>query len=91
VYGTAVHSTFATIVNSWGDPNYSTEVSYLNGQVVQYGTPGSVRADVVYGPTNEPLAIYDLKTGNAILDFARVLQIQAHVPGGAGVPVIEIK
>jgi RHS repeat-associated protein len=90
-YGIAVHTALANIVRSWQDPDFSAEVSYLNGGVVKYGTPGSVRVDVVYGPKNAPIAVYDLKTGNASLDFMRVQQIQAHLPGNSGVPVIELK
>jgi len=91
VHGTRVHSAFAAEVNALGNPNLSTEVSYLNGRVVPRGTPGSVRLDVVEGPLTAPTAVYDLKTGGATLTPARIQQIQQHVPGGASVPVIEIR
>jgi hypothetical protein len=91
VYGTKVHSAFEREVNALGKNDVHTEVSYLNGQVVPYGTKGSVRLDVVNGPVNAPTAVYDLKTGSAILTPARVQQIQSHLPGGGAIPVTEIR
>lgn len=91
VYGTKVHSAFERQVNALGKSDVHTEVSYLNGQVVPYGTKGSVRLDVVNGPVNAPAAVYDLKTGSATLTPARIRQIQSHIPGGSSVPVTEIR
>ena len=82
VYGTAVHSAFAEEIKALGDANLSTEVSYLNGEVVPYGTAGSVRLDVVEGNPLSPTAIYDLKTGSAALTPSRIAQIQANLPPG---------
>jgi hypothetical protein len=90
-YGTAVHSEFADIVDSFDNPNLSTEVSYKGGVEVPYGTPGSIRADTVDGPTSAPTTVYDLKTGSAQLTPARTQQIQKEVPGGSNVPVKQIK
>ena len=69
VYGTAVHSAFKAEVEALGNANLRTEVSYLNGEVVRYGTPGSVRLDVVeYAADGRTiLGVYDLKTGSAML------------------------
>jgi hypothetical protein len=89
-YGTRVHSAFEAEVNGLGR-GLQTEVSYLNGQVVPRGTPGSVRLDVVNGPLNAPTSIFDLKTGSATLTPGRIQQIQSHVPGGGGVPVFEVR
>ncbi|MGO9559436.1 MAG: hypothetical protein ACLPQS_17380 [Acidimicrobiales bacterium] len=92
VYGTAVHSEFASEINALGDSNLSTEVSYLDGEVVPYGTAGSVRLDVVEGNISEPEAVYDLKTGSASLTASRIAQIQANLPPGyQNIPVIEIR
>lgn len=92
VYGTAVHSEFAAEINALGDSNLSTEVSYLNGEVVPYGTARSVRLDVVEGDILEPQAAYDLKTGSAILTPARIAQIQANLPEGyQDIPVYEVR
>jgi RHS repeat-associated protein len=92
VYGTRVHTQFANAIKALDDPNLNTEVSYLNGVVVDHGTPGSIRCDVVEGPTDTPTAIYDLKTGSATLTQARIAQILAHLPKEyQGIPVIQIK
>jgi hypothetical protein len=90
-YGTAVHSEFTSEIEALGNPNLSSEVSYLKGEVVAYGTKGSIRADAVEGPLNSPNTVYDLKTGNASLTPARTQQIQSNLPGGSNVPVKEIK
>ena len=82
-----MHSVFRAEVDALGNVNLATEKSYLNGELVDWGTPGSVRLDVVEGPLDSPTAIYDLKTGSARLTRARIAQIQKHVPGGASVPV----
>jgi hypothetical protein len=92
VYGTLVHSAFATEVGALGDAELSTEVSYLNGTVVPYATPGSVRLDVVEGDLLAPTAIYDLKTGSATLTAARIAQIRSNLPPGyQSIPVLEIR
>ncbi|MDL2218405.1 hypothetical protein LJC27_07065, partial [Christensenellaceae bacterium OttesenSCG-928-M15] len=92
VPGTLKHSDFAKQVNSLKDSNLKTEVSYLNGQVVKYGTKGSVRLDVVeYGSKGEIISVYDLKTGTAGLTQSRITEIQSHIPNGSQVPVVEIR
>jgi hypothetical protein len=87
VYGTRVHSAFQRVVQALGRTDLSTEVSYLNGQVVPRGTPGSVRLDVVEGPLTSPIKIFDLKTGSATLTPQRITQIQQNIPGGTNVLV----
>lgn len=70
----------------------STEVSYLNGDVVPYGTRGSVRLDVVEGSLLAPAAVYDFKTGGATLTPSRIEQIRAHLPSaGQGAPILEVR
>jgi len=92
VYGTKVHSAFESEIAALGRSDVFTEVSYLNGQVVPRGTPGSVRLDAVVGSPGAPTAIYDLKTGSAVLTPARVAQIQSHLPSGfQNVPVLELR
>jgi hypothetical protein len=76
VYGTKVHSEFSKI-NVEGT---TSEVSYKNGQVVPYGTKGSVRVDKVAGDINKPSAIYDLKTGGAKVTTKDVAKYMLHVP-----------
>jgi hypothetical protein len=92
VYGTRVHTAFADEVAALGRSDLFSEVSYLNGQVVPYGTPGSVRFDVVVGSPGAPTAIWDLKTGSAVLTPSRIAQIQSHLPPGfQNVPVLEVR
>ncbi|MGA2280262.1 MAG: toxin TcdB middle/N-terminal domain-containing protein [Verrucomicrobiota bacterium] len=90
VYGTQVHSAFANEVRALGNPNVQSEVSFLNGKIVNYGTPGSVRLDVVhFAPNNQVLSAFDLKTGSATLTPQRILQIQQQV--GSPIPVNLLK
>jgi hypothetical protein len=94
VYGTTVHTAFRAEVKALGNSKLAAEQSYLNGVNVKYGTPGSVRLDVVEGPVNNPTAVFDLKTGGAQLTPARIQQIQANLPklpNGGNVPVKEIR
>jgi YD repeat-containing protein len=80
VHGTRVHSAFQREVNALGRRDLHTEISYLRGDVVLHGTRGSVRLDVVQGSISRPTAIYDLKTGNALLTRLRIEQIRRHLP-----------
>jgi hypothetical protein len=89
-YGTRVHTAFEAEVHTL-DRGLSTEISYLNGQVVPRGTPGSVRLDVVDGPLNVPVSVFDLKTGSARLTPTRIQQIQSHIPNGENVPVLPVR
>jgi RHS repeat-associated protein len=90
-YGTKVHSQFKSIVDNAGQ-NISTEVSYLNGKVVPFGTKGSVRLDAVVGDVNNPTAVFDLKTGGAQLTAKRIEQIRKHLPEGSkNIPIDEIR
>ena len=90
VYGTRVHTAFAKEVRVLGKSNLNSEVSYLAGQRVPYGTPGSARIDVVYGPVDNPIATFDLKTGSATLMTGRIQQIQSNLPR-PNIPVFEIR
>ncbi|MFM9837592.1 MAG: DUF6443 domain-containing protein [Cyclobacteriaceae bacterium] len=85
VHGTKVHTEFSKI-NVKGT---TSEVSYKNGQVVPYGTKGSVRVDKVAGDIKNPKAIYDLKTGGAKVTPADVKKYQQNVPGGPTVKEIK--
>ncbi len=90
-YGTIVHNAFQREVDALGNANLTTEQSYLNGNPVRRGTPGSVCLDVVEGPLDNPTSIYDLKTGSAKLTLARIQQIQSHLSGGSTVPITEVR
>jgi RHS repeat-associated protein len=92
VYGTRVHSEFADEIGALGRSDLHSEVSYLNGRVVPYGTKGSVRLDAVVGTPSAPTAIYDLKTGSATLSPSRIQQILSHLPTGyRDIPVLELR
>jgi len=90
ISGTLKHTNLASQVTALDDPYLASEVSYKDGQIVKYGTPGGVRLDVVeYNTDGSIKAIYDLKTGKAGLTQSRITQIQDAVH--ADVPVIEIR
>jgi RHS repeat-associated protein len=92
VYGTRVHSAFASEIKALGRSDVFSEVSYLHGDVVPYGTPGSVRLDAIVGTPGAPTAIYDLKTGSAVLTPSRIDQIRAQLPQGfQDIPVLELR
>lgn len=82
VHGTRVHSAFAAQLRALGRSDVYSEVSYLQGRVVPYGTRGSVRLDAVVGSPGAPSSIYDLKTGAATLSPSRIAQIRSHLPPG---------
>jgi hypothetical protein len=92
VYGTYVHAAFRDEVRQLGRADFHTEVSYLDHKVVPYGTKGSVRFDVVWGPLERPLAVFDLKTGSAGLSAAREAIMRLHLPRGfENIPIIVIR
>jgi hypothetical protein len=90
VYGTRVHTAFAQEVRALEQSNLTSEVSYLARRPVLYGTPGSVRIDVIYGPVDNPIAAFDLKTGSASLTTSRIQQIQSNLPR-TNIPVLEVR
>jgi hypothetical protein len=91
VYGTEFHFEFGANVMALGRPDLFVEQSFDASGLVQYGTDGSIRTDVILGKSpTDPVAIYDLKTGSATLTSARAADIRAMFPGFKG-PIIEIK
>ncbi len=90
VVGTQKHSLFAEKVNGLGIGSIRTEVSYLNGAEVPYGTKGSVRFDVIqFNDFNQPIAAWDFKTGNATLTAARIAAMLTQ--SGLDIPIYMIK
>ena len=58
-------------------PNLHTEISYMNQGVVDYGTRGSVRYDVVLTNSDfEPIMAWDFKTGSATLTDRRIRKMR---------------
>ena len=91
-YGTRVHATFSKLVAGLKVGGYEirTEVSYLNGRIVPFGTKGSARIDAgLYNSKGELVQVFGLKTGGAKLTSKQVQHIQAQVR--KDVPVIEIR
>jgi hypothetical protein len=67
-------------------------LSYLRGQVVPNGTPGSVRLDAVVGDPGSPEAIFDLKTGSAHLSEQRIAQVRSLLPTEMrDIPIVELR
>jgi len=79
-HGTAVHSAFGKSVEALGNSAIRAEQSFLNGAPAKYGTPGSVRPDVVLGNPSAPAAAVDLKTGGAQLTQSRIDEFKQHLP-----------
>lgn len=87
-----MHAAFRKEVQALANPTLRTEVSFLAKEEVKWGTPGSVRVDVVqYGPGGEILSIFDLKTGGAVLTPQRAEEILSNLPGTQNVPIIMIR
>ena len=90
VAGTQKHTAFATEVNALANNSLATEISYKNGEIVPYGTKGSIRFDVLqYNPQGVPIAAWDFKTGSATLTATRIEQMQTK--SGLYIPIYVIK
>ncbi len=86
--GIFIHSEFARQIRQL--PGYSAEVSYRDGQVVPYGTPGSIRADAIRGNINRPEIAYELKTGFAVVTRAERDAYYRHLPRGTRLQAIHV-
>lgn len=82
------HSNSKQLVDGSSLKNVRTEVSYLNGIEVPYGTKGSVRLDAVLYSKNKIVGVWDLKTGNAGLSQRRINQILSHLPNSAPINIL---
>jgi hypothetical protein len=94
IFGIQAHFEFAKRVRALNIPGIriaGVEQSFDLGAVVRYGLDGSVRTDIVLRDRSGiPIAIYDLKTGNAKLTPSRVQELRNAV-GGQNIPVIELR
>jgi hypothetical protein len=97
LYATTFHVAFANIVraeNIEGIGEGGVEQSFSFGDVVRYGTDGSKRTDVVLrdpdGLDQKPIAVWDLKTGDAVLTASRVRELRRYLDIGPEVPIIEL-
>jgi hypothetical protein len=93
-YGTRIHLMFANDVelqNLPGIGRNGVEQSFSLRDIADYGEDGTIRVDVyMRDETGNVIAIWDVKTGGAILTGARVRQLRAEVGVGTDVPVIEL-
>jgi hypothetical protein len=93
-YGTAMHVAFATelrALNLEGIGTEGVEQSFDASGVAKYGVPGSIRTDVVLrNEVGDIVAIYDVKTGGAVLRPSRAAELRAKTQAGPEVPVVEL-
>jgi hypothetical protein len=93
-FGTDVHTVFAAAVRGLNLPGIGrtgVEQSFDKDGEAHYGKDGSIRTDVVL--RNEKgiiIAIYDLKTGNAVIRPSRAKVLRDMTGSGPDVPVIEL-
>jgi hypothetical protein len=67
------------------------EQSFDKAGLAKYGQDGSIRTDVVLrNARGIIIAIYDLKTGNAIIAPSRARELRAQTGAGPDVRVIEL-
>jgi hypothetical protein len=94
IFGIQAHFEFANRVKELNIPGIreeGVEQSFSLGEAARYGLAGSVRTDVVLRDRfGIPIAVYDLKTGNAKLSPSRVREIRDAV-GVPNIPVIELR
>jgi hypothetical protein len=92
-YGTRIHAVFAALVkaaNITGIRPEDVETTFPEGP---YGSPDSIRTDVVLRDTTTGtiIAIYDVKTGKADLSPARADQLRSKTKAPPGTPVIQLR
>jgi hypothetical protein len=94
LYGTLVHLAFAADVK-WQDiPGIGSdgvEQSFSLGDIVRYGSNGSIRTDVVLRDEDgNIIAVWDVKTGNAELTDARRQEIREELNLSDNIPIIDL-
>jgi hypothetical protein len=91
-YGTAVHVDFGVRVRLLDIPGVEVEQSFFKEDSAKYGDPGSIRTDIILrNEAGDIQAIYDVKTGGAVLTSTRVKEIRDHTGAGPDVPIIEMQ
>jgi hypothetical protein len=93
-FGTAVHTEFARAVRALNLPGIGrdgVEQSFDADGLAHWGADGSIRTDVVLrNRKGIIIAIYDLKTGDAIIRPSRAKELRTITRAGSDVPVIEL-
>jgi hypothetical protein len=88
-YGKTIHYDFADAVKA--ENLRGIKVEHTFPVDAGYGQKGTVRTDVIfYNELGEPIAIYDVKTGSASLDAARVAELRVKTRATLSVPMIEM-
>ena len=86
LYGVTVHAEFARAVRAKNLPGIGldgVEQSFDWTGFVRYGLDGSIRTDVVLrNKKGDIIAIFDVKTGNAIMTPAREAKMRAYTRVG---------
>ena len=94
IFGTLAHSLFAKKVAELDLPGIGQdgiEQSWESGTLIERIISGSKRTDIyLKNEFGRPIAIYDLKTGNAQLTPARIQELRDAV-GAGDIPVIELR
>jgi hypothetical protein len=94
IFGVQVHLEFGRRVEALNIPGIrdkGVEQSFRLGSDARYGLEGTIRTDVVLRDREGiPIAVYDLKTGNARLTPSRVRELRDGL-GQPDIPVIELR
>ncbi len=91
-YGRLVHERFADTVRVLGLPGIAYEDVETTFGGSYYGEKGSIRTDVVLrDDANNVVAIYDVKTGHAIIGAARAAELRAKAGVDKSVPIFELQ
>lgn len=93
-YGSRIHLAFASDVraqNLSGIGRSGVEQSFSLGDIADYGEDGTIKVDVyMRDDLGNIIAIWDVKTGGAVLSGGRVRRLRAEAGVGADVPIIEL-
>jgi hypothetical protein len=91
-WGTRVHTEWEQQLRAKYGSRIRVEQSFRGGKKADFGEKGSVRVDaILYNKKGDPIAIYDLKTGNAALSNARIKRIKKALPSDMrDLPIIQI-
>jgi len=98
-FGTAVHVDFANRVRKLDLPGIGQDGVEQSFHLdltdfIHYGLAGTIRTDVTLrdpkDPNQRPIAVYDLKTGNAVLTPGRIDEIDRKV-NTPGLLIIELQ
>lgn len=90
-HGTLVHAEFARAVRASNVPGLEVERSFKLGELVPYGLGGSVRTDVILRDQfGEISAVWDVKTGSAVLSTTRADELRRQLKLDSDVPVIQL-